>query len=107
MNLIEKKCVPCTVNTSPLPQDKIDLLLAHIEGWTMENGHLKKTFKFKNFLDAMIFVNQVAIVAEEENHHPDIIITWNKVTCDLFTHAIKGLSENDFIMAAKINKIIS
>ena len=74
--------------------------------WTLKNGHLYKKFKFKNFLEAMKFVNKVAEIAENEGHHPDFCVHYNKVEIEIWTHAINGLSENDFIVAAKIDKVL-
>lgn len=103
-NLATKKCVPCEGGTPPLEQEKVQEYLKEVEGWeTAENKLIKKTFTFKTFRESIDFVNRVANLAEEENHHPDIIIRYNKVIFELTTHAIKGLSENDFIMASKID----
>ena len=103
-NLAGKKCVPCEGGTPPLADNKIQEYLKEVEGWEFENEKLiKKTFKFKTFRESIDFVNRVAGLAEQENHHPDIIIRFRKVTLELTTHAIKGLSENDFIMASKID----
>ena len=79
-----------------------------VPGWTLKRDgvdKIEKMFKFKNFKRAMIFVNQVADVANEQDHHPDIFIHWNEVTLTFYTHAIKGLHDNDFIMAAKIEEL--
>ena len=104
VNLTAKKCVPCEGGTPPLEDGKIQEYLKEVEGWEFENEKLiKKTFKFKTFRESIDFVNRVAGLAEQENHHPDIIIRFRKVTFELTTHAIKGLSENDFIMASKID----
>jgi len=111
VNLSQKRCVPCEGGTPPLENDKIHEYLEEVEGWELEQGgsagltRIKKTFKFKTFLESIDFVNRVAGLAEQENHHPDIIIRYRKVTFELVTHAIKGLSENDFIMASKINLV--
>jgi 4a-hydroxytetrahydrobiopterin dehydratase len=103
-NLAAKKCVPCEGGTPPLEAEKIQEYVKQVEGWeVVENKLVKKTFKLKTFREAIDFVNQVAGLAEEENHHPDIIIRYSRVTFELTTHAIKGLSENDFIMASKID----
>lgn len=108
MDLISRNCVPCKGSTPPLRSEKVKGLLREIPGWNL-SGDLKKIsrdFKFKNFREAMAFVNKVAELAEAEGHHPDILIHgWNKVRLELWTHAIGGLSENDFILAAKINTI--
>jgi len=103
-NLAAKKCVPCEGGTPPLESEKIQEYLKQVEGWEVVDDKLiKKTFKFKTFREAIDFVNQVANLAEDEGHHPDILIRYNRVTFELTTHAIKGLSENDFIMASKID----
>jgi 4a-hydroxytetrahydrobiopterin dehydratase len=107
-DLTKKHCVPCEGGDPPLPDEKEDELLKQVQDWSLlrDGTHmLRKQFKFKNFKESMAFVNKVADLAEGEGHHPDIKIVWNKVNLDLFTHAVGGLSENDFIMAAKINKL--
>jgi len=78
-------------------------LLVQLRDWQLKDGRIEKQFKFRDFVDSMRFVNKVADLAESEGHHPDIHILWNRVTLTLTTHAIKGLSENDFILAAKID----
>jgi 4a-hydroxytetrahydrobiopterin dehydratase len=78
-------------------------MMPQVPGWQLEENKLTRRFKFRDFMEAMAFVNRVAELSEAEGHHPDIHISWNKVRLELTTHAIKGLSENDFIMAAKIN----
>lgn len=91
-----------------MEQEKVKLMLDAVSGWTKSAGDvdkIEKLFKFKNFKEAMVFVNKVAEIAEEEGHHPDIFIQWNKVTLTLWTHAINGLFDNDFILAAKIDKL--
>ena len=103
-NLATKKCVPCEGGTLPLETDKIQEYLKEVEGWEVKEDKLiQKTFKFKTFRESIDFVNQVANLAENEGHHPDIHIRYSKVTFELTTHTIKGLSENDFIMASKID----
>lgn len=89
----------------PLGGDKIKDLIREVPAWALKEGHLCRSFKFKNFVEAIRFVNSVAILAEEEGHHPNILIRYNKVDFNLWTHAIKGLSENDFILAAKIDRL--
>lgn len=106
MNLAQKKCIPCEAGTPPLSQEEADELLKEIPGWELtEKGRLARKFKFQDFGQALSFVNQVGRIAEEEGHHPDIKIVYNRVTLELITHAIGGLSENDFILAAKVNKL--
>ena len=105
MNLTSKKCIPCEAGTKPLEEAKVNELLNQIPNWTLKDGHLYKKFKFKNFIEAIKFVNSVAEIAEQEGHHPEINLGWGHVKIELWTHAVKGLSENDFILAAKIDAL--
>ncbi len=105
MKLSEKKCVPCEGGTPPLTEKEIAGYLPDIPGWeVVENKRIKKEFKFQDFKEAMAFVNKIAAIAEEQGHHPDIYIFYNLARLELWTHAVGGLSENDFIMAAKIDE---
>ena len=106
MDLTKKRCVPCEAGTPPLEMLKVNQLLKEIPTWTLKEGHLFKKFKFKNFAEAMKFVNKIAQIAEQEGHHPDFCVHYNKVEVELWTHVINGLSENDFIVAAKIDELI-
>ncbi len=108
MNLLSKKCVPCEGGVPPMSLGEATKNLAEIKDWRLIDGKkIEKEFKFKDFKEAMSFVNKVADLAESEGHHPDIIVHgWNKVRLELSTHAIGGLSENDFIMAAKADAIL-
>ena len=105
MDLTDKKCIPCHGGLPALKKKNAEIFLKKVDDWALSNDATKitKQFKFKNFVEAMKFVNKVAEIAEQEAHHPDILINWNKVTLELTTHAIKGLHENDFILAAKID----
>ena len=105
--LTRKRCVPCEAGTPPMPTDEAARLSEQVPGWELkpDDQKLVRRFKFKDFREAMAFVNRVADLAETEGHHPDINISWNRVRLELTTHAIKGLSENDFILAAKINEL--
>ena len=108
MDLTKKHCVPCEGGTPPLPDEKENEFIKQNPNWLLLRAgmhRIHRMFKFKNFKEAMKFVNQVAEIAEIEGHHPDIKIVYNKVSLELFTHAVGGLSENDFIMAAKIDAI--
>ena len=107
--LAGKKCEPCKGGTPPLQLDQIKDYLGQLQGeWEVEdNKKIKRKFELKTFKEAINFVNKVARLAEEENHHPNIRIYYNKVVIELTTHAIGGLSENDFIMASKIELLIS
>jgi len=106
--LSAKTCVPCRGGVPPLPEEKAREYAAATPGWTLaENGtRLFRRFEFADFKAAMEFVNRVADLAEEEGHHPDICIHWNKVELTLWTHKIGGLHENDFILAAKIDRLL-
>lgn len=106
MNLVEKKCLPCEGGTPPLGEPEINTLSKEVPSWSLREGHLFRSFRFRNFKEAINFVNSLAELAESEGHHPEICIHYNKVEVELWTHAIKGLSENDFIMAAKIDNIV-
>lgn len=108
MELTQKHCVPCEGGTPPFSQGQEDAYIKETPSWTLDREKMhkiKKRFSFKNFKEAMQFVNKVADLAEEEGHHPNICISYNKIDFSLFTHAVGGLSENDFILAAKIDKL--
>ena len=106
MNLLQKKCIPCEGGIPPLTSEQIAALLPQTPGWlVVDNKKIQRVFVLKDFRDAMKFVNNVAEIANTEDHHPDITINYKKVTLELWTHAIGGLSENDFIVAAKINAL--
>lgn len=110
-NLTQKKCTACTSDSAPLSESKIKQLKPQIPDWEIEdkNGELrlKKSYKFSNFKQALTFTQQVGEKAEEEVHHPSLLTEWGKVTVTWWTHAINGLHENDFIMAAKSDLIVS
>ena len=104
--LERRKCAFCEGGTAPLTNDQAEPLLAQVsQEWKIEQSTLTRTFRFRDFAGSMAFVNQVAEIAEQEGHHPDLHISWNKVRVELTTHAIHGLSENDFILAAKIDQL--
>ena len=105
MELVRKKCEPCETGTVPLSIEESRELARQISKWNIEPKLISRRFEFKNFKESMAFINKIASLAEEEGHHPDIYISFNKVKLDLFTHKIGGLSENDFILAAKIDNI--
>jgi 4a-hydroxytetrahydrobiopterin dehydratase len=105
--LINKKCRPCEGSIEPLSSEKAKEFLKEINSWSlMDDKHIEKVFSFKNFREALSFVNKVGELAENEGHHPNFFLfDWNKVKISISTHAIKGLSENDFILAAKIDSL--
>jgi 4a-hydroxytetrahydrobiopterin dehydratase len=107
MELKEKKCKPCEGGTPPLKSQDIKNYLKKLDTqWeVIDNTQIRQTYKFKNFREALDFANKVGEIAEEEQHHPDLHVYYGKVTIDLATHAIGGLSENDFIVASKIEDI--
>lgn len=107
-NLQNKKCRPCEGGVPPLePAAASELLQALDSNWAIdEDGrHIRRTFRFKNFTETMAFVNAVAAIAESEDHHPDLEVSYGSCVVDYTTHAIDGLSENDFICAAKIDQL--
>ena len=109
-DLINKKCIPCEGGVLPLDLSEIHKYQKKVDGWDVKPNEkkiflLEKEFKFKNFLDSQNFVNKVGNISENEGHHPDIIFGWGYAIIKITTHAIEGLSENDFILAAKIDKI--
>tara|TARA_B110000090_G_scaffold188576_1_gene218952 strand:+ start:246 stop:587 length:342 start_codon:yes stop_codon:yes gene_type:complete len=109
-DLSEKKCIPCEGGIPPFSTEKIQDFLKKIDGWSAKEDepsefYLFKEFKFKNFVQSQEFVNTVGVIAERESHHPDISFGWGYASVKIFTHAIKGLAESDFILAAKIDKI--
>jgi 4a-hydroxytetrahydrobiopterin dehydratase len=104
--LADKKCVPCRGGVPPLKGTELDALKRQVQGWeVVSEHHLNKSFTFPDFQQALDFVNRVGAVAEEQGHHPDIYLTWGKVEITLWTHKIDGLTESDFIMASKIDRL--
>tara|TARA_B100001093_G_scaffold436346_1_gene434713 strand:+ start:2702 stop:3172 length:471 start_codon:yes stop_codon:yes gene_type:complete len=111
-DLTEKKCVPCEGGVSAFDISEIQKYQKKVDGWDIIKNEkniyfLEKKFSFKNFLTSQEFVNQVGKISEEEGHHPDILFGWGYAKVSITTHAIEGLSENDFILAAKIDKNIN
>lgn len=107
MELSKQKTHPCGPEIPPLKKEEVEKYLNELNSrWEHKENKISRIFKFNDFVEAMQFVNSVAAVAEEANHHPNIAIFYNKVTLTLWTHAIKGLSLNDFIVAAKINNLL-
>jgi 4a-hydroxytetrahydrobiopterin dehydratase len=104
--LFNERCVACEGGVPPLTRTEAEALCSAVPGWILstESTHISRTYTFKDFAEALAFVNTVGAIAEGDGHHPDIHLTsWNKVRIDLSTHAIRGLSRNDFIVAAKID----
>src|SRR5512145_1910506 len=107
MDLSSKKCIPCEGGASPLDEKKIEVFKKLIQkDWiVLGNNKITREYTFVNFRHTMNFVNKVAVLAEEEGHHPDMHVSYAKVVIELWTHAVNGLTENDFILASKIDKI--
>ena len=111
-DLADKKCIPCEGGIPGFKISEIHKYLKMVDGWEVKPNekkiyYLEKNFKFKNFLESQEFVNKVGTISENEGHHPDILFGWGYAKIRITTHAIEGLSENDFILAAKIDKIIN
>lgn len=112
MELSKRKCIPCEDKSlKPFDLERAEEYMVYVKGWVLDNKNetlkISREFVFKDFVEALEFVNRVGDLAEMEGHHPDILIhSWNKVLITLYTHSIGGLSENDYILAAKINEII-
>ena len=110
--LLKKKCVPCEGGVKAFDISEIHKYQKKVDGWDIIKDEkniytLKKKFTFKNFIQSQLFVNEVGKISEEEGHHPDILFGWGYAIINITTHAIEGLSENDFILAAKIDKKIN
>lgn len=107
-DLAARHCVPCEGGTPKVPPDEVQRLLGDLPGWALvEDGRaIARTFAFKNYFRTMAFVNAVAWIAHTEDHHPDMTVHWGKVVVRYSTHAIGGLSENDFVCAAKVNALL-
>jgi 4a-hydroxytetrahydrobiopterin dehydratase len=104
-DLAERQCLPCRGGTPPLSTERIAQLLDQLAGWTVvEHHHLTKSYDFSDFASALAFVNRVGEVAEHNGHHPDVALSWGKVRLDLWTHKIDGLTESDFVLAAKCDR---
>ena len=104
--LADGSCVPCRGGVPPLPLESVKKLLGQIDGWCAEgNHHIVREFAFDDFRGALEFVNAVGEIAETEDHHPDLYLAWGKARVEIWTHKIDGLTESDFILAAKIVRI--
>jgi 4a-hydroxytetrahydrobiopterin dehydratase len=104
--LAEKRCVPCRGGVPPLAAAEIEKLKPQVPGWdVVDEHHLLKRYTFPDFRQALDFVNRVGAIAEAEGHHPDVFLTWGKAEVKIWTHKINGLTESDFILAAKIDAV--
>ena len=106
MGLAQKSCVPCEGGVLPLGAREVFDYLKQVPGWkSIRNHHIAKVFEFSDFKTALAFVNEVGVLAEKEGHHPDINLSWGKAQIELWTHKIDGLTESDFVLAAKIDTL--
>jgi 4a-hydroxytetrahydrobiopterin dehydratase len=103
--LVNKRCKACERGTPPMDEKQIRAMLSGLPGWEFTNGEIAKTFKFKNYYQTMAFVNATAWISHQENHHPDLEVGYNKCRIRYSTHSIGGISENDFICAAKVEAL--
>lgn len=106
-DLAAKQCKPCEGGVPPLADGGITVLLQQLNGWQRQGKQINKTYHFKNYYQTMAFVNAVAWISHREDHHPDMLVGYNQCVVAYTTHAIGGLSENDFICAAKIDQLFS
>ena len=106
-DLASGKCKPCEGGVAPLKEQEIRNLLKQLDGWTHANGRIVKTYDFKDYYQTMAFVNAAAWISHREDHHPDMMVGYNRCRIEYMTHAISGLSENDFICAAKLDKLFA
>ena len=105
-DLADLQCVPCRGGVPPLAGAEIEKLMEQLEGWQAVNEHhLQKTYPFKDFRESLAFVNRIGTLAEQQGHHPDICFGWGKAEVTIWTHKIDGLTESDFVLAAKIDKL--
>ena len=107
IDFASRHCTPCEGGTPPLLEEEVARMLAQLEGWEASGARIEREFNFKNFYQTMAFVNAVAWIANRENHHPDMQVGYKTCRVSFTTHAIGGLSENDFICAAKVEALIS
>ena len=105
-DLTNKQCKPCEGGTLPLSQDEINVLIKQLDGWVQYDRLIGKTFEFKNYYQTVAFVNAVAWLSHREDHHPDLTVSYNKCHVEYTTHAIHGMSKNDFICAAKVDALL-
>jgi len=106
-DLANKQCQPCEGEVLPLNDAEAEKLMAQLEGWNRRDHLITKTFRFKDYYQTMAFVNAIAWISHRENHHPDLAVTYNSCQVEYTTHAINGLSENDFICAAKVDALLT
>jgi 4a-hydroxytetrahydrobiopterin dehydratase len=105
--LAKQRCIPCEGKSQRLSEGEAAALLAEVPGWAARGERLLQEFRFVDFAEAMRFVDRMAALAESEGHHPDFCVHWNRVSVTLWTHAVGGLSQNDFVLAAKIGLLVA
>lgn len=105
-DLAKRKCTPCEGGVAPLSAEQSQAMLKSLKGWIIEDGKLVKVYPFTNYYQTMAFVNALAWVSHREDHHPDLVVSYNKCRVEYWTHAIDGLSDNDFICAAKADSLL-
>ena len=109
MSLADKQCVPCRGGVPPLEPAKVQELLGQLDqGWALNaEGHIERQYEFKDFAEALAFVNAVGAIAETEGHHPDLFLAWGRCKVEIWTHKIHGLTESDFYLAAKADRVFT
>ena len=106
-DLLSKRCQPCKPGTPALNSTEVSKLLKSFDGWALGDGAISREFKFKNFYETMAFVNAIAWIANREDHHPDMEVGYNRCLVKFSTHSVCGLSQNDFICAAKVDQLLA
>jgi 4a-hydroxytetrahydrobiopterin dehydratase len=106
MKLADRSCVPCKGGVPPLSHDEVESLISELSGWKVKDDkRIQKTYKTDDFLDSLEFANKIGDIAEEQGHHPDLLVRWGELGVEIWTHKINGLTESDFILAAKIDRL--
>ena len=105
-SLSAKSCQDCTTKTPKLSEAEIAHYLTLFPDWQLTDGKLNRQVKVKDFAEALMLANRIGTIAEQENHHPDLLVSWGLLAITIFTHSVKALTENDFILAAKIRRVI-
>jgi 4a-hydroxytetrahydrobiopterin dehydratase len=105
--LAKRHCKACEPGTPALTSEQVRMLLGDVPGWALRESHIEKTYRFRNYYETMAFVNAVAWVSHQEDHHPDLEVGYNRCTVRYSTHSVGGLSENDFICAAKLEALMA
>lgn len=105
IDLVGRRCKPCESGTSPMSNSEITVMLGKLKGWTYSDGVITKNYSFPNYWQTMAFVNATAWISNREDHHPELTVGYNVCRVDYSTHTVKGISENDFICAAKLDAL--